>query len=206
MVDQGTNRQDKQKRILQFLERAPRHKSKTERKQIAEALVRAGSKYDDHVRHKQLSKPSERRNNFKMVVHHSKELVEILSSLDMIDKDDLEVRLGKDEFQITIVRITFLLCEASELYKTIQKRGRPRDEAKRRWIREVADIYENNFGKTASVWGPSAAKVKGPFYKLLEASSPDELPRFGALDPRTVTRVLKERSKDKLKMISLTGA
>ena len=139
MVDHDTNRQTRHERILQFLERALPNKSKTERKQIAEALVRAGSKYDDYVRHKQLSKPSERRNNFEKAAYHSEELVGVLSSLDMIGKDDLKARLGQEKLEATIGHLLFLHREATELSRTVQKRGRPRDEAKGRWIREVAE-------------------------------------------------------------------
>ena len=197
MVDQDTNSLARQKRILEFLETPLAHKSKTERKQIAEALIRAGRKYDDYVSPKQLPKLKERRDSLISAKKRSEKLVEILLNFSMFEKDDLERRLGHERLEVTIGHLRSLRHNVIELPKGIKTtRGRPRNEAKFRWIREVAEIYENYSGKKASVWGSDSKTGKGkgagrgPYYDLLEASLPDGFLRHDSLSPDTVRKHL----------------
>jgi hypothetical protein len=83
----------------------------------------------------------------------------------------------------------------TELFNETQQSGRPREIAEERWVTEVADIYENAFGRPASILdlGHDTNKCRGQFYRLLELSRPTEFPLHGKLSIRQVGRILKRQ-------------
>jgi hypothetical protein len=80
--------------------------------------------------------------------------------------------------------------------------------AAQRWLWELADIYENAFGRPARVSGSGGGPVgqRGKFYRLLELSRPSSFPRHGTLSPRQIDRTLEERRKYNHKQIDIREA
>ena len=118
----------------------------------------------------------------------------LIGDLDVISRDDLEERLGREKLEAIEGYMGRLRDHATNRKEAVQRLGSPRELAEERWTQEVAEIYENAFGKKASVSGSSTKKTsRGPFYKLLEVSLPSSFLRHGKLSPRQVNRVLKRR-------------
>ena len=87
--------------------------------------------------------------------------------------------------------------ETTNLADATQENGRPRELAEERWILELADIYENAFGRPARIPGSGArpTKPRGGFYHLLELSRPATFARHGKLSLWQIDRMLKRRKR-----------
>ena len=138
-----------------------------------------------------------RADRLRQIKKRAEELASGLSELDILSHDDLAAQFGPKKIEELIGTLQILGKEAEVLRNTIQQAGRPRELAEERWIMEVADIYENAFGRPARDWGSGSDPTgrRGNFYRLLEISRPTSFASAGKLSPRQVERKLKGRRK-----------
>ena len=187
-----------QKHVRAFLDSSlGKTKAKSERERIEQALLRACERYDRYTLRKvEWRRYAVRGKRLKSIRSQAIGVAEIWSDLDVISRDDLEARLGRERVAAIIDDLRVLAREVDHLIGNIQTTGAPKDVAEERWICDVADIYEMAFGKKASVWGTASKKgtKKGPFYELLLVTRPERMPHYGKLHPKQVTAVLKRRS------------
>jgi hypothetical protein len=184
--------------ITAFLETELPPKARRESKYFAQGLLKAATRYDRYAANKgEWSNYARRRHRLEQIEEHAGLLVSELSDLDGLSRDDLATRVDPDRLDILVGSLITLFKEAERLADEVQRIGRRRDLAEERWIAEVADIYENAFGRPASVWGSGAGPVtrRGKFYHLLEVSRPASFPRHGKLSAKQIDRVLKRRKK-----------
>ena len=95
--------------------------------------------------------------------------------LDILSFDDLSVRIHPKKIETLVGSLLFLSKESRDLATQVQDKGKPRELPEERWIFELADIYKNAFGQTASVSGSGSesdegepTNRRGKFYRLLE--------------------------------------
>ena len=181
-------------RIFEFLTRKfSKHQSSV----FAEAILRAGARYDRYKAAQcDWKSYSARKARLDRITKSSADLMSTLDELDVLTREDLAGRLD-GEMDQSINSLRLLRKEAMELTKEVQKAGRWRDLAEERWIFELADIYENIFGRPAGISGSGDGELKqrGDFYRLLTLGLPSSFPRHGKLSVKQVDRVLKRRSK-----------
>jgi hypothetical protein len=127
----------------------------------------------------------------------AKEVVVALLGLDVMSRDDIASRIGARAIEEYIGSFQTLTLEAIRLRHDIQERGKPRDVARERWIRDMADIFETTFDEAAAVSGSgdSPIRQRGKFYRLLDLSRPSRLAQYGSLSPKHVKSVLAARMK-----------
>jgi hypothetical protein len=182
--------------ILDFLKRElPPGKIK-QASYIMDELQKAGARYDRYtVKRKDWWNYTRRRQRLETVNKLAMELETSLSELDILTRDDLASRVDPKEIEALIGSLVFLRKETADLVKHVQKNGKPPDFAEKRWILELADIYENFFSKPARVWGSGSEPVKrrGKFWDLLNVSRPLSLVRYGKLSLRQIDRMLRLR-------------
>ena len=160
------------------------------------AILEAGARYDRYTARKNdwlnYNNRSWRLNKISKL---AEELASRLCELDILSRDDLTSRLDPEQIETLIGSLRRLNKETTNLAEDAQQDGRPRDLAEERWIRELADIYENAFGQPARVWGSGtgSAKQRGRFYRLLELGRPTSFFRYGKLSLRQVERILRKR-------------
>jgi hypothetical protein len=186
--------------VREFLERLLPAKRSDAAAYFADALQRAGERYDRYTaKKKEWLQFGDRRNRLVRIAWDAKSLTDKLSALDIISRDDLTLRIGPAAVDALVGSLLHLRKEVRNMEAEIQKNGKPRNLAAERWIMEVADIYENAFGKTASVWGSSTGpkNLRGNFYRLLELSltTSTSFARASIPSPRQVGRVLRRRKK-----------
>jgi hypothetical protein len=161
-------------------------------------LLAAGSRYDRYQAAKcEWKNYSARRARLDRITKLSDDLLNGLSELDVLTRDDLAGRLDEGMTQSLINSLLRLRKEAMELTKEVQQSGRGRDLAEERWIFEMADIYENIFSRPAGISGSGDGEVeqRGDFYRLLTLSLPSSFPRHGKFSVKQIDRVLKRRLK-----------
>jgi hypothetical protein len=137
-----------------------------------------------------------RRKSLEEIQDLSKSLTESIGDLDVLSREDLEIHLGSEKVEALLGHLVNLDTHAQQLLKTIQAKGRPRNLAEESWVHDVADIYENNFRRKATVSGSgsgSSAK-RGKFFELLTLSLPESFPKHGKLHSKHLMRILKRRS------------
>lgn len=184
--------------IREFLERELPPGKRAQAPYLTNVLLEAGRLYDRRTarRDKWLNYTA-RADRLRQIKKRAEELASGLSGLDILSHDDLAAQFGPKEIEELIGTLHILGKELETLRKTIQQAGRPRELAEERWIMEVADIYENAFGRPARVWGSGSGPTtaRGSFYRLLEISRPTSFASAGKLSPRQVERKLKGRRK-----------
>jgi hypothetical protein len=188
---------DRSESLREFLMRdLPRGKLR-QLSYLMEALKEAAARYDRYAARRDDWRSYARRGgHLRGIARKSFELINDLTQLDILSRDDLESRIGKKEIGTLIGSLGILSNKAAELSNEAQDRGRSRDLAEERWILELADIFENAFDRPASVWGPGdgPARRSGKFYRLLELCLPLSFPRYGKLSVRQIGRVLERRN------------
>jgi hypothetical protein len=190
--------QDGREGILEFLG----HKLPPEKRRnapyIADALLRAGARYDRYSANRNdWLNYSHRRNRLERIRKSAVELGVSLRDLDILSLDDLTNRVDPKQIEVLIGLLFFLSKGIVDLLNEVQTKGRPRDLAEERWILELADIYENCFCKPARIWGSGvhSGKRRGTFHELLNASRPPSFPRHGKLSLKQLNRTLRLRKK-----------
>ena len=175
---------------------------------LANALLKAGARYDRYnANRRECFDYAARRARFVRITKAANELASALCDLDILSCDELASRIEPQEVETFVGRLRFLSKETADLANEVQHNGRPRDLAEKRWIIELADIYENAFGRPASVWGSGdePTKRRGKFYRLLEVSRPTSFVRHGKLSVRQINRTLKDRSRSNRALSPLAG-
>jgi hypothetical protein len=120
---------------------------------LADAIVNAGKRYDRYAARRNEWHYATRRNRLTQIAKLADALASELCELDLVSRDSLACRGDPKKLNALVGSLCFLSKEIANLTDQAQKNGRPRDLAEERWILELADIYENAFGKPASVWG-----------------------------------------------------
>jgi hypothetical protein len=164
---------------------------------IVTALDRASARYECYYSARaNWQSYKNRRRKLGGILGSAGALLTDLMELDPVSRDDLEGRLGRDRIEALQGHLVNLRAETERVQRRVQWSGRPTDLARERWVRDVADIFEMNFKRKASISGSGgrATASRGKFHKLLELSMPASLPKHGTLDPRQLTRVLKRRT------------
>ena len=151
------------------------------------ALEDAAARYDRYSANRhEWSNYADRRKRLTKITDLASALASNLSELDILTRDELARRTDPKEIKALIGSLNLLDEQVSDLIKHAQSNGRSRDLAEQRWIEEVADIYENAFGRPVSTnWMA--------FYRLLQLTRPSSLPRYGKLDLRQIKRALLRR-------------
>jgi hypothetical protein len=163
----------------------------TEAPYVAIALLEAGARHDRYTAGKNdWWDYVKRKSQLATITNYAELLETALHELDIISREDFANRVDPKEINALVESLRLISKEMAELGKEIQKIGRPRDLAEERWMMEVADIYENTFGKPACV-GP--VKQRGNFYDLLQLSRPRSYAPMGKLSIRQIDRLLKRR-------------
>jgi hypothetical protein len=164
---------------------------------FTKAVCEAGERYDRYIaRRDEWWSFAKRRDKLKKIVTFVEGVASGLRELDILSRDDLAVRVGSREIDELVASLHRLGREATILVGQAQTMGRPRDLAEERWILELADIYENAFRQSATVWGTGRpTKGRPGFYSFLELSRPNKFPSHGKLHPRQVDRLLKQRRR-----------
>jgi hypothetical protein len=165
---------------------------------LTSALVEAGLFYDRHAaRRDEWLSYARRKHRLLRIESSASRLAAELSKLDVFSHDELAVRFGSQKLEELIGSLFFLSKKIGDITSELQKDGRPRDLAEERWIMEVADIYENAFGRPARVWGSGTGPIRGrgSFYRLLEVSRPSSFARHGKLSLRQIERKLEDRRR-----------
>jgi hypothetical protein len=194
--------------VREFLERELPPAKKDQVSYLTNVLHEAGLLYDRHTSQRdEWLNYAKRRNRLIWITKSAEALASSLSDLDILSRDDLATRFGAKQIGELIGLLCILCNKTRDLASEVQKDGRPRELAEERWIIEVAEIYENSFGRPARVWGSGAGPVtgRGSFYRLLEVSRPALFARRGKLSPRQIDRKLKGRRKT-LSILQLLGA
>ncbi len=154
---------------------------------LAQALREAGARYDRYsARRSEWLNYAARRSRLKTITSLLEELESCLCDLDIFSRDELTCRVDPKMIEAFVGSVRLLRKETTDLAKKTQENGRPRELAEERWILELADIYENAFGRPARVWGSGAGPTKrrGTFYHLLEFSRPETFSQHGKLSVR----------------------
>ncbi len=182
--------------IQEFLARKLPPGKTTEAPYVAIALLEAGARYDRYTAGKNdWWDYVKRKSQLATITNYAEWLETALHELDIISREDFANRVDPKEINALVGSLRLVSKEMTELGKEIQKIGRPRDLAEERWMMEVADIYENAFGKPARV-GP--VKQRGNFYDLLQLSRPTSYAPMGKLSIRQIDRLLKRRKSRQL--------
>jgi hypothetical protein len=184
--------------IREFLERELPQRATDQVAHFTTALLEAGQRYDRlTARRSEWRKYSARKNRLKRITRLAWDLASALSELDVLSHDDLASRIGATKIDEFVGSLWILGQNTRDLGNEVQKDGRARDLAEERWISELADIYENAFGRPAGVWGSGSGPIRrrGNFFRLLEISRPTLFARYGKLSIRQIERKLKERRK-----------
>jgi hypothetical protein len=166
---------------------------------IMRALEAAGQRYERYAAAREHWETyRNRRVVLKGMADRAEQLQNLIARLDPISRDDLTSALGAERLEALQGYLSSVAVHADRLASSVQASGRPRDLAIERWVHEVADIFEVNFGRKATATGSAARR----FYELLRLSMPESFPRAGSLQPRQLTRVLKLRSARRVPVLS----
>jgi hypothetical protein len=164
---------------------------------INRALIDASERYGRYAATRSKWKSYRvRRKLLDTILNRAEQLHSDLTRLDPITKDELEAIFGDQEVEKLQGHLSRLMVKRSDLIKSLQSTGRPRDLATWIWVSELADIYETNFKRRATISGSGSderSSTRGKFYKLLELSQPTCFPRYGALHPKKLNAILSTR-------------
>jgi hypothetical protein len=163
---------------------------------IVRALEEARRRYERYAaKRAEWNNYSTRLARLKKILTDAEKLQSALTALDPITKDEIGKTLGDEEVEKLQGHLSRLMGKKADLTESIQDDGRPRDLATRIWVLELAEIYENNFGRKATISGSGDAdsSTRGAFYKLLKISQPESLPRYGSLHPKKLMSILQTR-------------
>jgi hypothetical protein len=179
--------------VVEFLHRALPPERAKEASSIADGIKEAGARYDRYAEHRELYRL--RAVRLQRIEEGAKEVWSALLALDVMSRDDIANRIAPRTIDEYIGSFTVLTLAATHLRAGIQQRGKPRDVARERWIRDMADIFENAFGEAAGVSGSGDSSInqRGKFYRLLSLSRPSRLAQYGNLSPKDVKRILAGR-------------
>lgn len=189
---------DKDK-LCEFLKRKLPQGAQGDLTVIVQALESAGRQYERYANAPQEWRNyGKRRKNLNNIQERATRLRDLLVRLDPISRDDIEVHLGNEKVQTLQGYLSDLGYRSQQMFEEIQtKKGRSRNVPRDRWVQEVADIYECNFRRPATVSGSGNAlkEKRGNFYTLLWLSLPEGIRQHWTLHPKTLTRILKSRPK-----------
>lgn len=184
--------------ITSFLARELPQARREDAEFLTKAIKEAGERYDryDQAR-SEWEKYGPRKRRLGVLKAGAERLGGVLSSLDILTRDDLASRIGPERIDSLLGLLLLLWERAGELEKEIQDRGKPTDHATQRWILEMADIYENAFSTppTISGSGEDSAERRGRFYRLLELGRPSRFARHGRLSLKHTQKLLKSRNR-----------
>ena len=189
---------DREQAILEFLRKSLPDMDESDLDFIVTGLLRAGERYDRYAANKEdWISYANRRRVLTKIAEHAAELVKSLRELDIISRDILEERLSLERLGTISSFLGYLEREGTKLAGDVQKEGRQIDLAEEIWILEIAEIFENAFGRSASDSDPGSGKKKNrrPFFQLLKLSRPSSFPRYGKLDRRQVDRVFDRKNR-----------
>ncbi len=189
---------DRKQAILEFLRKSLPDMDESGLDLIVTGLLRAGERYDRYAANKEdWTSYVNRRRVLTKITKQAAELVESLRELDIISRDILEERLSIERLGTISSFLGYLEREGTKLAGDVQKEGRQIDLAEEIWILEIAEIFENAFGRSASDSDPGSGKKKNrrPFFQLLKLSRPSSFPRYGKLDRRQVDRVFDRKNR-----------
>ena len=163
---------------------------------LTHALREAGARYDRlAAQRKEWLDYATRRDRLGRITKLVEDLASGICDLDILTQDDLATRINPNDIEVLVGLLYRLSKQTKLLFNEIQQNGRPREVAEERWIVEVADIYENAFGKPARAAGSDEGpgERRGKFYRLLELSRPASFPRMGKFSLKQMARTLKQR-------------
>lgn len=162
---------------------------------VVKAVSAAGARYDRYNTHRdEWLDYAGRKRRLNSVAWLTEKLVLELCKLDILSRDRLVCPTEPKRLEALVGTLAFLNGEAAKMAGEIQDNGRPRDIAEQHWILEMADIYENSFGRPPTLSG-SWNKPGGRFYRFLERGLPPSFLRYGKLSLRHVKRTLARRKK-----------
>jgi hypothetical protein len=180
--------------VLDFLKRELPPAKRGDASYLADAVLEARTRYDRYAANKERwLKFAPRRSRLEQIATLADNLAVTLGKLDILSRDDLEIRFGRKETEYLVGSLVRLNQDAVKLAKQVQSKGRPRNLAEERWILELARIYENAFDAKPRIWGSGSetGKRRGNFYDFLMVSRPSSFPQHGKLSPRQVHRTLE---------------
>jgi hypothetical protein len=182
--------------LIDFLGRELPPRARDQAEFFASAVKEAGERYDRYSqRRDDWWKFSRRRERLRKIKQLTESLSAALCALDILNRDELDSRIGPEKIEYLIGLLNLLHREADVLDRRTQASGKPIDHATQRWILQLADIYENAFGKQPSVSGSGEDPVqrRGKFYRLLELARPASFARHGRLTTKHIQSLLKTR-------------
>jgi hypothetical protein len=170
------------------------------------AAGRVAARFDRYARNKaSWENFSARRGSLSQISAGANLLGQRLLKLDVLSWDDLTDRIQTERLEAIIGLLQLLSKETKVLEMGAQSDGRPRDLAEERWVKEIADIFENAFKAEPKVYG-SSEKPRGAFYELLKLCRPPSFARHGKLSARQIRRYLAERARQRTKGLDLSEA
>jgi hypothetical protein len=181
--------------VIEFLQRVLPPEKVTEASNVADGVREAGARYDRYAEQREPYRI--RADRLRKIEEGANDVGTALIDLDAMSRDYITSRIGQRAMEEYIGSFITLAIATKRLRSEIQERGKPRDVARERWIRDMADIFENAFDETASVSGAGDSEIKqrGKFYRLLDLSRPSRLAQYGNLSPKYVKHVLAGRQK-----------
>jgi hypothetical protein len=173
--------------LIEFLTRELPPPKRDDAGVLTKTIMEAGERYDrDDERRADWENYRRRGKRLRQLEELAANLTAILCSLDLLSRDDLESRIGREKIEHLNGLLLLLNQHAGALGRETQVRGKPTDHATERWILELGDIFENAFSRPPRVSGsgedPSGRR--GKFYRMLELGRPSRFPRHGRLSPR----------------------
>src|SRR5258708_7003087 len=136
---------DGRESVVEFLQRALPPQKASEVTNIVDGIGETRARYDRYA--EQTEPYRVRTARLRKIEEGSSNVFGALLGLDVMSRDDIASRIGPRTIEEYVGLLLTLTLEAKRLGKEIQERGRPRDVARERWIREMADIFENAFGE-----------------------------------------------------------
>jgi hypothetical protein len=165
---------------------------------IALGITEAGARHDRYAENRDdWQDYGARAIKLRNIADWTQKLRVALVDLDVMSRDDLRSRIGPGIIEEYIGSLTILFLEIDRLRGQLQKKGKPSDVARERWILDMADIFENAFAQAATVSGSgdSPTAKRGRFYKLLDISRPSRFAQHGNLSPKYVKAVIATRKR-----------
>jgi hypothetical protein len=182
--------------LIDFLIRELPPRARDQAEFFASAVKEAGERYDRYSqRRDDWWKFSRRRERLRKIKQLTEGLSAALCELDILNRDELDSRIGPEKIEYLIGLLNLLHREADVLDRRTQASGKPIDHASQRWVLQLADIYKSAFGREPSVSGSGDDQVqrRGKFYRMLELARPASFARHGRLSTKHIQSLLKTR-------------